>query len=97
MSIEKRYETMTHEVTEKVLVEEIMYCNICKKKIEKGSGYWDVTTGHYDWGNDSHESIEHFDICSENCLMIKLTEYSVDSGKDDYNTKYIEVEKDYWQ
>lgn len=44
-------------------------------------------------GNDSDDSIEHFDVCSEICLMSKFSEYLDESGKNDWNTKYFEVER----
>ena len=96
MSVKKHYEVMTHEVTENVLVGETMYCDVCKKEIEKGNGYWEVVTGHHDWGNDSCESVESFDVCSDVCLMMKFGEYIDRSGGDKYNTEYIEVERTSW-
>lgn len=88
---------MTHEVTEEVLVGETLYCDICKKEIEKGKEYWEATTGHHDWGNDSCDSIEYFDICSDICLMMKFGEYIDRSQKTRYNTEYIEVERTRWR
>lgn len=96
MSVKKHYEVMAHEVIEKVCVGETMTCDVCKKEILKGSGYWNVTTGHNDWGRDSIDSIEHFDICSEICLMSKFSDYLDESGGDDYNTEYIKIERDRW-
>lgn len=93
MSVKKHYEVMTHTVTEEVCVGETTYCDICNKEINTNKGYWELTTGHHDWGNDSCESIEHFDVCSEICLMNKFSEYLNESGKDDYNTMYFEVER----
>ena len=96
MSVKEHYEVMTHEVTEKVLVGETLYCDVCKNKIEKGKGYWELTTGHNDWGNDSCESIEHFDVCSQICLMNKFAEYLDESDKTSYNSEYFEVERTRW-
>lgn len=96
MSVKEHYEVMTHEVTEKVLVGKTLYCDICKKEIKKGREYWEVTTGHHDWGNDSFESIEDFDVCSDVCLMMKFGEY-IDRSKDGYNTEYIEVKREQWR
>lgn len=89
MSVKREYETRT--ITKQVCVKETICCDICKKEIDKG--YWELTTGHHDWGNDSCESIEHFDICSEDCLRIKFDEYVKDSGRNNYNTMYFEVER----
>lgn len=96
MSIKKHYEVMTHEVTEKVCVGETMTCDVCKKEILKGSDYWAVTTGHNDWGYDSIDSIEHFDVCSNVCLMISFSDYIDRSSEGGHNTEYITVERDRW-
>ena len=93
MSIKKEYEVKTHTVTEKVCVKETRYCDVCNGVIEKNTGYWELITGHYDWGRDSVDSMEHFDICSEICLREKFDEYVRESGKNNYNTMYFEVER----
>lgn len=93
MSVKKHYEVITHEVTEKVCVRETTYCDICKKEIDTNKGSWELTTGHHDWGRDSVDSVEHFDVCSEACLTIKFAEYVNESGKNDWNTMYFEVER----
>lgn len=49
MSVNKEYETKTHTVTEKVLVKETRYCDVCKQEIQSDS-YWELTTHHNDWG-----------------------------------------------
>ena len=94
--IEKKYEVKERVVTERVLIEEKMFCDICGKEIPKKSEYWRVSTHHSDWGNDSCESVEHFDVCSQICLMNKFAEYIDESDKDNNNTMYFEVERDYW-
>ena len=91
MSIERRYEIKTHTVTETLVVEEWRVCDICQKKIESDS-YWQLTTHHNDWGNDSHESYEYFDVCSKKCLAEKFEEYLKDSDND-INTMCFEVER----
>lgn len=93
MSVEKHYEVMEHVVVEKVCIGETTYCDVCKKMIDTNKGYWELTTGHHDWGNDSGDSIENFDVCSEICLMSKFSEYLNESEKNDWNTMYFEVER----
>lgn len=94
MSVKKEYETKTHTVTEKVLVKETRYCDVCGKEIEPNKSYWELTTHHNDWGNDSIESYEHFDVCSSECLRKKFDEYVEDSGDDRYpNTMCFDVER----
>ena len=94
MSIKREYEVKTHTITEKVCVNETMHCDVCDSVIDHEHGsYWEVTTGHHDWGNDSCESIEYFDICSEACLKKKFDEYIKESGANDDNTMYFEVNR----
>ena len=52
--------------------------------------FFEITTGHHDWGNDSCESIEHRTFCRE-CLAKPIHEYlkRTYGGKD---TEYIEIE-----
>jgi len=89
MSIKKEYETKTRTVTERIVVKEIRYCDVCKKEITAES-YWELTTHHNDWGNDSIESYESFDVCSKDCMRKKFEEYLEDSDTD-YNTMFFEA------
>ena len=91
MSKQKHYELITHEVTEKVLIGETMYCDVCKKEIEKGSGYWEVITNE-DWFDDGADYV-FSDICSDVCLTVKFAEYTDMCGKDSDNSGYMEIVK----
>lgn len=69
-------------------------CDICERialaEINNGKWpvYFEVTTGHNDWGNDSCESVEHQDICPD-CINKFVAEYlSHVNG----TSKYIEIE-----
>lgn len=96
MALKQKFETKEHLVTEQVLVEEKMICDICGHEIKRRRGYWYVTTHHHDWGNDSCESYEEFDVCSVECLKEKFNDYCEESFGD-IGTKCIEVEhKTYW-
>lgn len=92
MSVKKEYETKTQTVTEKILVKETRFCDVCNKVIGNKNGYWKLTTHHNDWGNDSYESVEKFDVCSAKCLVTKFDEYLKSSEKG-YNTQCFEVER----
>ena len=48
-----------------------------------------VTTGHHDWGNDSCDSIRHYDICPE-CITKFVSDYLTD--KKGYKSAYIDIE-----
>lgn len=64
---------ITKPITKKVT------CDICGKTIadEKNryAEYWTLVTGHSDWGNDSCESYDDFDLCSKDCVKEKLNGY----------------------
>jgi hypothetical protein len=72
-------------------VENGIICDICKKKIKeeedyksryrtKMSHFYEVTTHHNDWGNDSVDSYRDYDFCNEDCLFEFLKKYF--DGKD---------------
>jgi len=63
-------------------------CNICNKQIPNGSKYYSVNTSHCDWGNDSMDSYNDFEICSNDCLNKKFNEYLEDKSV----TKKISIE-----
>lgn len=81
---------ITKSITEKVT------CDVCGKTIadekHRYAEYWTLTTGHNDWGNDSCESYEDFDLCSKGCVQKKLNEY-FDNCKDS-NTQEFELSQD---
>lgn len=67
-------------------IENGIICDICKKTIReendyksefrtKMSHFYEVSTHHNDWGNDSIESYQYYDICSEECLFKFLKKY----------------------
>jgi hypothetical protein len=81
------------EYKKKKVVEEkktldLVTCDVCKKVIHDKELFFRVSTSHSDWGNDSFESLEHEDICSEKCLREKVEEYI----KDKSDTKHIDIE-----
>ena len=63
-------------------------CDVCKKEINS-KYYYEVTTSHGDWGNDSWESLHIYDICSDECLSNMFDEYLEFKS----NTKKLEIEK----
>lgn len=80
-------------------------CDICKKRIYtdiKGKltkldnivEYYNIVSGHNDWGNDSVESRESMIVCKE-CLTTALMRYKNQAERQPYNTCYIEVDHQY--
>lgn len=73
-------------------------CDACGKVIpasseytqRKNTKYFNVITGHHDWGNDSYESRKRRDICPE-CINRFVAEY-LDSAT---GSEYIEIETEY--
>lgn len=97
MSVEREYKEETRTVTDRFLVSEKRYCDVCGEEIT--GPFWYVTTGHHDWGNDSCESIKNKDCCSIECLSELFDEYKHVSEKYDglYNTQYFHVKHERWQ
>ena len=94
MSVKREYETKTYTKTERVMTSEKRYCDICGREIT--DHHWHILTGHHDWGNDSCDSIETFDVCSEYCLYELFDNYTKESNND-MNTQYIEIEHKRWK
>lgn len=84
--------------TEKFEVEQIHVvkatrtCDICHKKIKKD--YWKICRHHGDWGNDSVDSYEYWDVCSEECAKELVdTFFKMSGGKlSQPNTYELEIE-----
>lgn len=68
---------------------EYLRCDFCKKKIVNKEKYFEVTTGHRDWGNDSCDSIRRSDVCV-NCINECFNDHL--KRNKESNTAYIEIE-----
>lgn len=74
-------------------------CDVCFKDIPPTSdsfprtnhSYFNITTHHHDWGNDSCESFEYFHACSPACALKFATEY-LNKDFDGHNSREIEIE-----
>ena len=70
-------------------------CDICGKiiaDIDHENEYYQLVTGHHDWGNDSCESVRSEDICSNECLQKRFDKYLREEAEGSY-TAYFEVNK----
>lgn len=76
MSVKKEYETITHTVTENVLVRETRYCDVCRKEIEEREAFWKFSIV-YGWPQEA-EDWEHKDICSDSCMREEFEKYLKD-------------------
>lgn len=93
----KIYIQTKREVTDETLRSVI--CDNCKKEIEikhssyrTGGVYYEVTTHHNDWGNDSRESFEYFDFCSYECLAKHQEQYFKNArGSEQYEIERIRI------
>lgn len=90
-------------VTEKRAIGKQIYCDACEKLIfdtqdidtyhdphRHPTQYWEVTTGHYDWGNDSCDSVETRQYCSKECLTKAFDQY-LKRTEDMINSEYFEI------
>lgn len=105
----KTIESLTIKKIEKMPATETCTCNVCGQLIYRRSlqesdelpkndelySFWDVTTGHNDWGNDSPESIEQYEVCSPTCLQELFDIYKSESNEYQRNSKYIYVHHTY--
>lgn len=73
----KNYETKKIIKEEKILKEII--CDKCSKIINQKNIYYEVTTHHCQWGNDSIDSYKQFEFCNKNCLLQHLINYLEDA------------------
>ena len=110
-------EKLKVKVIEEHQTRETCTCDVCKNLIYERSlvdseelpenniriGYWEVHTGHHDWGADSGDSYEHYDVCSEECLTKLFDEYknrsnhkysNVCHNLNNPNTEFIRIEHD---
>ena len=66
-------------------------CDKCLKEIQ--GVYYEVTTHHSDWGNDSWESCEEYDFCSMDCLLTHQKDYfDKAQGSEEYD-----IERKIWR
>lgn len=84
-----RKQKLVEKTIKTEMVENIM-CDVCDKEID--GKFWVLTTSHGDWGNDSVDSVEHFDICSTKCINKALNDY-IERCKYSY-TQRFELEQD---
>ena len=86
---------------EKIVIQETLVeisCDICKKVIQneqeisniyrKGGHYYSVTIGHKDWGSDSGDSVETFEICSKECLRKHFENFIEEATSDTAHYKF---------
>lgn len=82
-----------HKNIEKTIETEILVavkCDICGKEIT--GKFWQLTTHHHDWGNDSIDSYEYKDLCSRECINKALDDYIKNCAVSD--TQCFELEQD---
>lgn len=90
--IKKDYKTEERVVVDKHCVDVHLICDCCGKEIEQHSYYWNVCTGHYDWGNDSVDSVKHYDLCSNECFKKEVDSF-LEEG---HSTPYVNAETEFY-
>ena len=87
--IEKVTETVTREVNKVTHLK----CDICGKVFT--GPYWIANVHHNDWGNDSVDSYNNFDLCGKDCVEVMFQKYMNDCK--DSGTQYLSLEQDYFK
>lgn len=85
-----------NDIIEKVTKEPVVTgirCDICNGRIS--GKFWRLTTSHQDWGNDSCDSIQRYDLCSRDCIDRALTMY-MKKCISSY-TQEFDLEQDYFK
>ncbi len=97
------YKEERYEVISKHRVGRNQFCDGCKKLIGtwrldngylKPTGYLKVNCGHYDWGNDSCDSFEYMDFCSNECMIEHQKEFWKENKNS--NTAFYEIKSVIW-
>ena len=89
---------MTEHTREEQVTKLVTYqteCDGCEK-IEKGyrpKGWHQFDSNHGDWGNDSIESYDYFDVCSWGCYL-KVVRRELDDYGEVQNPTLVIDEKD---
>ncbi len=60
-------------------------CDMCGDIIQKGKVYYHIITHHNDWGNDSIDSYEDFDLCSDCYLPFTENYFEKATGTEEIN------------
>ena len=79
-----------------VVTDHRLYCDVCNKEIPDKSWYYDIVTGHHDWGRDSIDSVNSFDACSEKCVKEKVDFYFDELVGKGCNTAYLTIDREFY-
>lgn len=99
---------MIKKITRKVMkeveetVSSVGICDVCGKEFNYEEGfnkvkraiYYNILTGHRDWGNDSCDSMKYTDACCDECLSRFTQEWLKDESVIRSHTAYIEIHKE---
>lgn len=85
----KQYGEETRTVYKIMKKVDCIVCDVCGKSLYPCTKYYEVLTGHHDWGNDSIDSVKNSDICSD-CLPGFVADY-IRRHKNN-SSDYIDIE-----
>lgn len=60
-------------------------CDRCGDNIKESEVYYNVVTHHNDWGNDSIDSYENFDLCNDCYLPFTENYFKKATGTEEIN------------
>lgn len=68
-------------------------CDHCGHAAKGEPGGWlSISSGHSDWGNDSIDSAEDWDVCSADCLLHILAKIHKDYGERQFPSLYVRLD-----
>ena len=101
---------ITKKVVKEVdeVISEEFVCDVCGKKgAYKESDwrdvvgnqyeevpYYSIKTGHYDWDEDSEQSVNRTQVCCTECLLKVFTEWLNDDFFTSSDTAFIHIDKE---
>lgn len=93
---------MKHYTEKATVVERVVtatICDVCGKREEipqpttrswHPEGWKSFSSGHLDWGNDSEDSWEDWDVCSPECYLRLLKRVVEDYGEQQCPTLHVD-------
>lgn len=84
------------EIIGKKVVKDIIgySCDICSKEANRMES---IVAKHYDWGNDSSDSVRTFHVCSPACYESEIRELCENNRYKDYRSYFDDIPIDFWR
>ena len=86
------------QIEKEVVTTEVVgyQCDVCSRQVRKSQNR-SITAMHYDWGNDSCDSVKTFDVCSKECYETKIRELCVSERYRKYRSYFDDIPISFWK